>query len=152
MTSETQSQTTNNSTELLDGVKILVERMETHPEDFIYQEEGIGARMPRFWHITDALGNVIYGKEDTPGALIHLTSEEKTALIVAYRKMMRQHFTSSVISKLYAAQEEVETPNVTIKTRGRYPAGTWGAVAKQEGAQVNYYDSENGPIIRVGNQ
>ena len=139
---------------MLDGVKILVERMETHPEDFIYQEEGIGARSPRFWHISEALGGVLTGVESHRShTLIHLTSEEKTALLLAYRKMVRAHFTADVIRRVYEDRAEAETPNVVIKAKGRYALGSFGqAHAKQEGDKVSYYDSENGPIIRVGNQ
>lgn len=148
MTSETQSQTTNSSTPLLEGVQILIDRMESTPEDFVRAPGtyniGLDYPTPKFAHLASALEAIIQGQEDGHNRFAHLTAEEKTSLLVAYRKMMRQAFTASVIAQLFEPKEEPESKakQVKISTRGGTISGGFGsAVAKAEGSRVEYYTS-----------
>lgn len=134
MTSETQNQTTENSTELLEGVRILIDRMESTPEDFIYDNDRtlhLTQYTPKFHHIAQKLDTILSGATDY-NIFSHLTAEEKTALLVAYRKMMRQHFTAHVIARTFAEKEAPESNGKQVKAKQYF--GT--AVAKQEGAMV----------------
>ncbi len=146
MTSETQSQTTSSSTPLLEGVQILIDRMESSPEDFIRAPGAYDVRFdspsPKFAHIASALEAIIQGQDpDGRDRFGHLTAEEKTALLVAYRKMMRQAFTAGVIAQLFEPKEEPEyaqkAKQVKVSTRGGTISGGFGsAVIKAEGAQI----------------
>lgn len=139
MTSETQNQTTSSSTPLLEGVQILIDRMEAAPQDFIYATDTLQVQhTPKFYHIASKLDSILSGADEY-NILSHLTAEEKTALLVAYRKMMRQHFTASVIAQLFEPKEEPESKakQVKISTRaGAITGGFGSAVIKAEGAQI----------------
>lgn len=98
---------------MLEGVRMLIDRMESHPEDFVY----LGNRdreAPRFQHISSALDRVLTGGDLARGdPFIHLTTEEKTALLLAYRKMQRQAFTAGIIATLF----DPEPPRKRILTK-----------------------------------
>jgi len=119
-------------------VQILIDRMESNPEDFVrsgdytYNEE-----LPRFVHIGDALEEVLRGHEANT-SFLHLTSEEKAALLVAYRNMMRQAFTAGVIAQVFGEAEKRKRVLVTPKKVGQ---GFQTAPLKAEGADVAYYGS-----------
>lgn len=146
MTSETPSQTTESSTpmELLEGVRILIDRMESNPEDFIRPAVAPNFEYeqptPKFAHISGSLEDMLRGKEDRRDYCIHLTAEEKTALLVAYRKMMRQAFTASVIATTFDTEGKEERKRVVVKTKH---SGFGQAPVKREGDLVEYY-SNNG--------
>jgi len=144
MTSTTPTQTTETSTptELLEGVQILIERMESAPEDFLRPPTPnfeYDSPSPRFAHIAAALDGIVRGIEDGRDPFIHLTSDEKVALLVAYRKMMRQAFTASVIATTFDTEEK-STVRVTAKTAA-LGAGYGNAVLKSEGSRVEYFTS-----------
>ena len=94
--------------------------MESNPEDFIratppsFEYE---SPTPRFAHVSGALDNMLQGKDDRRDLFIHLTAEEKTALVVAYRKMMRQAFTASVIATTFDTEGKEERKRVVVKTK-----------------------------------
>lgn len=98
---------------MLEGVRMLIERMESHPEDFVY----LGNRdrdAPKFQHISSALDRVLTGGDLARGdPFVHLTAEEKTALLLAYRKMQRQAFTAGVIATLF----DTDPPRKKILTK-----------------------------------
>lgn len=129
---------------MLEGVQILVDRMESCPEDFIRApgsyNVGLDYPSPKFHHIASALEAIIQGQDpDGRDRFAHLTAEEKTALLVAYRKMMRQAFTAGVIAQLFEPKEEPESKAKQVKviTRGGTISGGFGsAVIKAEGAQI----------------
>lgn len=145
MTSTTPTQTTETSTptELLEGVQILIDRMESSPQDFIrtsppsYEYE---SPTPRFAHISGSLEDMLRGKDDRRDFFIHLTAEEKTALLVAYRKMMRQAFTASVIATTFDTEGKEERKRVVVKPKA---SGFSNAPVKMAGAPVEYY-ADNG--------
>lgn len=121
---------------MLEGVRILIERMESAPEDFLRPptpDFEYDSPSPRFAHITAALDGIVRGIEDGRDPFIHLTSDEKVALLVAYRKMMRQAFTASVISQVFNPETKVR---ITAKTAA-LGVGYGKAIVKAEGTVVN---------------
>jgi len=122
---------------MLEGVQILIDRMESNPEDFIRQPGyyTYGDDAPRFMHIADALEEVLMGNEANT-RFLHLTSEEKAALLVAYRKMMRQAFTAGVIAQVFGEAEKRKRVVVTPKKVGQ---GFQTAPLKAEGADAMVY-------------
>lgn len=125
---------------MLEGVQILIDRMESNPEDFIRQPGYYthGDEAPRFMDIGDALEEVLMGHEANT-RFLHLTSEEKAALLVAYRKMMRQAFTAGVIAQVFGAAEKHNRLMVTPK---RHP-GFQIMPKKAEGSNVVYNKTES---------
>lgn len=124
---------------MLEGVQILIDRMESNPEDFVRQPGyyTLGEDAPRFIHIADALEEVLMGRTEV-NRFLHLTSEEKAALLVAYRKMMRQAFTAGVISQVFGDEEKRKRVLVTKKVG----QGFQTAPVKAEGSNVVYNKTE----------
>jgi hypothetical protein len=123
---------------MLEGVRILIDRMESSPEDFVYDTNHLHVqRTPKFYYITEAINQILEGGTKY-NMFSHLTSEEKTALIVAFRKMMRQAFTAQVIARTFEDKVE-EAPQLMVTA----PMGIYGkAVAKHPGAPVAYFGAE----------
>ena len=138
MTSTTPNQTTETSTptELLEGVQILIDRMEHFPQDFFQDPQRsqiFNPTTPRFYHIAQSLESLLHG-DGGPDPFVHLTSEEKAALLVAYRKMRRQAFTANIIALTFDREEKATS-------------GFARAQAKAEGANVAYYGSSGESLI-----
>lgn len=134
---------------MLEGVQILIDRMEHFPQDFIYDpsSRAYGGHTPRFYNIAQGLEAVLTvdnGVDPFP----HLTAEEKAALLVAYRKMMRQAFTANIIAQTFD-REEKEDPRLTVNAPLKVSQGFQTATLKGEGRQVLYYQS-NG-LTQKGN-
>lgn len=130
---------------MLEGVQILIDRMESNPEDFIRQPGyyAYGDEAPRFMHIADALESVLAG-DGGRDPFMHLTSEEKAALLVAYRKMARQAFTANIIAQVFGDEHKHKRVLVTPKKVGQ---GFQNAPLKAEGSNVAYYGSNGEPMI-----
>lgn len=123
---------------MLEGVRILIDRMESSPEDFVYDTNNVHVqRTPKFYYITDQLNQILEGGTKY-NMFSHLTSEEKTALIVAFRKMMRQAFTAQVIARTFEDKAEEEAPKLLVGTPGRLVS----AIAKAPGGPVAFYGAE----------
>lgn len=119
-------------------MRILIDRMESNPEDFLRPptpDFEYDSPSPRFAHITAALDGIVRGIEDGRDPFIHLTSDEKVALLVAYRKMMRQAFTAGVISQVFNPETKPQV-RVTAKTAA-LGVGYGKAIVKAEGTVVN---------------
>jgi hypothetical protein len=127
---------------MLEGVQILIDRMESNPEDFVRQPRYYthGDEAPRFMHIADALESILAGGGGRD-PFMHLTAEEKAALLVAYRKMMRQAFTATVIAKLFEQKEEPEVDSkgkqVRITTKAPALGAGFGNAAFKEFTRQN---------------
>lgn len=122
---------------MLEGVRILIDRMESRPEEFVYDPSTSThmQRTPKFYYITEDIHAMLEGGTKY-NMFAHLTSEEKTALIAAFRKMMRQAFTARVIAQAFEDKVEEEAPQL-VPMRG------YGqAVAKSPGAPVAYFGAE----------
>ena len=99
--------------EFCDGVKILLKRMESNPEEFRGQDHK--------WHNLIPKGSG--GYVDWSHAL---TEEETKALAEGIRKIHRVVFTEKVMSTLlYSTEEAVQDP-YTVKG---VPPGTWVSVS-----------------------
>lgn len=87
------------SEEICDGVKMLIERMQTNPDDFEY-------------------GGKLHGYRNTMEEVLHnppahqpmwfLNETEKKALIKAYTDMHKQVFTSGVVQAILAPEPEYD--------------------------------------------
>jgi hypothetical protein len=122
---------------MLEGVQILIDRMESNPEDFMRQPRYYthGEETPRFMHIADALESILAG-DGGRDPFMHLTAEEKAALLVAYRKTARQAFTANVIAQVFGDEEKRKRVLVTPKKVGQ---GFQTAPIKGEGADITMY-------------
>ena len=78
------------SEEICDGVKMLIERMQSHPEEFEY-----GGRMYEYNNKVAEL----YEKAVKP-RLWHLSDAEKKALVKAYTDMHNRLFTTGVVQTI----------------------------------------------------
>ena len=141
---------------MLEGVRILIDRMESHPEEFVYDTTTQHLHTPKFYHITDQINRILQGNTEY-NLFSHLTAEEKTALLVAFRKMMRQAFTAQVIATTFSRGEEEEGREVMRMSSsgalgvGQKATGLIGtplgnAVYKAEGANIAYYGSNGAEI------
>lgn len=115
---------------MLEGVRILIDRMETCPEEFVYdiRTKAHVQKTPKFFYITEAINAMLEGGVKY-NMFSHLTAEEKTALIVAFRKMMRQAFTAQVIAQAFEdkAEEEAQVAMNTIAKAPRAPVSYLGS-------------------------
>ena len=87
-----------------DGVKILLERMQTHPEEFV-DETNLGAT--KWSGVLNYYDNV-------------LTLEEKKAIQEGVLKLKRDAFTKQVMEILLEEPVKIDPDTFTIKTAGRY--------------------------------
>lgn len=98
-----------------DGVKILLDRMVTHPEEFVDELSLQGSKWSGLLNYYD---NV-------------LTLEEKKAIEAGILKIKRNTFTQKVMERLLEEPVQIEPNTYTFKTAGR---ATWAtsAVSIQE--------------------
>jgi len=86
-----------------EGVKILIDRMESNPEDFEDRDfEPNTGRITRgkFKGVADMLKKRLSGERPAWDAMNVLSTEEIEALTAAYLKMERRKFTNGVMAKL----------------------------------------------------
>lgn len=95
---------------MIEGMKILLERMKTHPEEFF---RGYTDAQSKWGMIVDRYRNV-------------LTEEEMKAYNEALNEIARQQFTASVLESLLAEPVKIDPETFTFKTAGRDP---WSAPA-----------------------
>ena len=117
--------------------------MEAYPQDFIYTgEDARRGTTPRFHHIASGLEAILHGVE-ARDQFIHLTTEEKAALLVAYRKMMRQAFTAQVIATTFDRDEPEEKQRRFVVQPKKSTSQVFAnAPVKAEGANVAYYETD----------
>jgi len=86
------------SEEFSAGVNILLQRMETHPEEFFVQDKDRVnvSRDPKWHYIMNSVMQVKF-KENTRGEAIYLTDAEVDALYVGYTKIRRKAFDDYVM-------------------------------------------------------
>lgn len=127
------------TTELCVGVKILVERMESNPEDF---EEGtfdyardryIETR--RFRYVRKCLEEVFKNPDsDKWVEWRYLTAEERDALMAAFIKMERKKFDKSIMD-LLLAEEPKPDPEISYGQLIRNPAPLTSKTLRQHAIQ-----------------
>lgn len=102
-------------TEFSQGVKILLERMQNNPEDFIGGDDPYKA--PKFELFAKLMNDVIRGDRVKNWQDWYLfTKAEQTALIQGYKGMMRTRFDQGIMRKLL---EEPEQPVIKPKYYGK---------------------------------
>jgi hypothetical protein len=89
---------------MLDGVKILIERMDQDPDKF-----------SRNYRLCDLVGQVVGDSEH-----VNYTKEERDAILDAHRRMMRKNFTAGVLENLDFKEEQITLPYTTA-TKGTTP-------------------------------
>jgi hypothetical protein len=119
------------SKEFCAGVRILIERMQTNPEDFAEDDMDLATmrrtRMHKFGRIAKMLEALVTGRR-REDVLVdwaewhYLTKEEQAALIEAFKKMRRVEFDKRIMErvfddKFYERQEEEERQYVFSKTQ-----------------------------------
>ena len=88
-----------------EGVKMLIERMQTNPEDFDY-----GGRL---YEYTNMIGELFESPKGHQ-RLWYMTDAEKKELISAYTDMHRTKFTAGVVHSIFSP--EPEEPSTTKYT------------------------------------
>jgi len=102
-------------TEFSQGVKILLERMQNNPEDFIGGDDPYKA--PKFELFAKLMNDVIRGDRVKNWQDWYLfTKAEQTALIQGYKDMMRARFDQGIMSKLL---EEPREPYIKPEYYGK---------------------------------
>jgi hypothetical protein len=92
--------------EFSQGVKILLERMESNPEDFVGSDEP-PYHPPKFGMFSDLMKDVIRGDRVRNWEDWYLfTKAEQSALIQTYKNMMRARFDQGIMRKLLEEREE----------------------------------------------
>lgn len=100
------------SEEFCDGVKILLARMETNPEDFVATEKEATGRLtrPKFHAVSELLRKAVMSQPTKSDEYwMCLSKEERHALINAYRNLKRKEFSNGVMKTLMA-DEKAEEP------------------------------------------
>jgi hypothetical protein len=87
------------SEEICDGVKMLIERMQTNPEDFDY-----GGRLHEHTNMIGELFESPKGHQ----RLWFLSDKEKKALMGAYMDMHKTRFTAGVVQSILAPEPQYD--------------------------------------------
>jgi hypothetical protein len=112
--------------EFCTAVKILLQRMETHPEEFyIEMPPNRAADNPKWGHIITQIVSLKNGG-DIRGEAIFLTAAEQDALYESYTKLRRKALDDYVMREVLTPEEKEDTGTVTMKTQGRYVFQTNG--------------------------
>lgn len=126
-----------------EGVAILLERMKTHPDEFV----------PEYQHGSTKWGNIIGQYNE------YLTTEESEAIQKAYKatvhQVMRERFTSKVMEELIDPKEEnapYPYANTAINTAGMtltVPNG--GSATQWANTTATGHTSTNASTLKLGN-
>lgn len=100
--------------EFSQGVKILLERMQNNPEDFLGTDEP-PYHPPKFSIFADLMRDILRGEKVRHWDDWHLlTKAEQSALVEGYKNMMRARFDVGIMRKLL---EEPEDAGIKLKSR-----------------------------------
>lgn len=92
--------------EFSQGVKILLERMQNNPEDFVGTDEPPYSP-PKFGMFSDLMRDILRGEKVRHWDDWHLlTKAEQSALVQGYKDMMRARFDTGIMKKLLEEPEE----------------------------------------------
>jgi len=105
-----------NQEDFCDGVKILLARMETNPEDFdhghvdwVKNPLGTTTQQPKFSLVYDMLMHVVRGEDVKRWDDWQvLRKEEKSALLEGFKDMLRKRFSENIMKALMEEPETVE--------------------------------------------
>lgn len=93
--------------EISDGVKILCDRMESNPEEFLeqpYEPNTFDRKLGKFYY--DGKNIEAMAKGEADHKYWYLTAVERQALITAYLRMIRTEHTREVIERLLDKEPE----------------------------------------------
>ena len=95
------------------GVKILLERMKSNPEDFQQHDYDMATNNfieGRFYDFAKLIGQVVYaGDTERPWPEWHyFTEEERQALIAGFKEMKRTQFDKSIMERVFDEQYSME--------------------------------------------
>lgn len=95
-----------------DAIKVLLDRMEAYPEEFMEQtlgayREGSEGTFSRFWRISEKIGKSMRNDPDSLDPLWFLSDQERAALYEGMRAARRQTFVTEVMTTLVAPEEDI---------------------------------------------
>lgn len=108
---------------MIDGMKIILERMKTNPEEFVGNLGTFGR-----WE------NIVQMSREV------LTEEENKAFDDALHELKRKNFTTQVLQVLMEEPVKIDPNTFTMKTVGRDP---WGSSQLSLAEQVDRIRAEN---------
>jgi hypothetical protein len=94
-----------------EGVKVLIERMKTNPEDFQMHPIPQGVKRGRFYWITEEMQKYL----NIQGGHYYMTllkKDDLDALVDAFKDMHQQEFTDKVMRDLFKEEEQIPTPSI----------------------------------------
>jgi hypothetical protein len=96
--------------EMMQSVRVIIERLKTNPEDFFGDMEGrlIGRHAPKFNDVREKLDDLLLEKTEHPHRLWYLNEDEKLALLEAYKQARRERFEAKVFHTLLSKPDEAE--------------------------------------------
>lgn len=134
---------------MMESVKLIIERLKTHPEDFFGDLEGgrlIGRYSPRFQEIAGELDDLLTEKENGHiHRLWYLEPEEKEALLAAYKEARRARFEAKTFHQLLTRQEKEEDVR-TVTVRKSPQTGKVLMQGSNVIAPQSVFKEEGGPV------
>ena len=112
-----------------EGVKVLIERMKTNPEDFQMHPIPQGVKRGRFYWITEEMQKYL-NIQSGHYYMTLLKKDDLDALVDAFKDMHQQEFTDKVMKDLFKEEEQIPTPEIA---GGWFPQG--GRVSTALGQQ-----------------
>jgi hypothetical protein len=112
-----------------EGVKVLIERMKTNPEDFQMHPIPQGVKRGRFYWITEEMQKYL-NIQAGHYYMTLLKKDDLDALVDAFKDMHQQEFTDKVMKDLFKEEEQIPTPEIA---GGWFPQG--GRVSTALGQQ-----------------
>jgi hypothetical protein len=128
-----------------EGVKVLIERMKTNPDDFQMHPIRQGVRRGRFYWITEEMQNYLT-RQGNHYYMTLLKQEDVDALVDAFKDMHQQEFTDKVMKDLFKEEEQIPTPNVA---GGWMPNGRTGTTISPQGKLLQGWTDPR--LIHQGN-
>ena len=117
---------------MIDGMKIILERMKTNPEEFVNNLGLVGR-----WESIITMNNDV------------LTDEEMKAFKDALRELRRESFTAKVLQTLMEEPITIDPNTYTINTAGRYTGGASVTLnASQKAYSPFNYEEEIEELMR----
>lgn len=97
--------------EMNHGVRILIDRMQTNPEDFAYGG--------RFWYLTDSLTDAVKNPGERDHFFAH-SEEDRAALLDAWKQYLCSNFSAEVMKRLTedaTVEEGLLVSGKSVKTK-----------------------------------
>ena len=94
-----------------EGVKVLIERMKTNPEDFQMHPIPQGVKRGRFYWITEEMQKYL-NIQAGHYYMTLLKKDDLDALVDAFKDMHQQEFTDKVMRDLFKEEEQIPTPSM----------------------------------------